>query len=127
MKADAARAAALWWALDMAAPTFEHDADDGQAQLASAVVARRQRPPRATIMTFSQMLEDYLLVAEDKEIVLEVAFTPLGEFNLLCDRAKLGGSKVHLLSWNTKMWVSDDKVTVRQGPRGNKRVIFKAE
>ena len=98
----AAKFTALWWAIDMAAPTFKHEADDVQASIAEMAVAKATRPAPQEIITFANQLEQLILHPPWEEdldhIILTTKYEPEG---ILAAAIRQSGRtpNVHHLSW----------------------------
>ena len=109
----AAKFTALWWAIDMAAPVFTHQADDVQASIAEMAVAKATRPAPQEIIAFANILEQLILhpVWEDdlEFIILSTKYEPEG---LLAGAIRQSGRtpNVHHLSWFKRMKITRDGV-----------------
>lgn len=107
----AAKFAALWWAIDMAAPIFAHQADDVQASIAEMAVAKATRPSPQEIIAFATALEGLVpnthCVDGEDFIILSTKFEPEG---LLAEAIKQSGRtpNVHHLSWFKRMKITQD-------------------
>ncbi len=109
----AAKFTALWWAIDMAAPIFAHQADDVQATIAEMAVAKATRPSPQEIIAFANKLEELIPFAycDDGEnfIILSTKYEPEG---LLAEAMRQSGRtpNVHHLSWFKRMKITRDGV-----------------
>lgn len=110
----AAKFTALWWAIDMAAPVFTHEADDVQASIAEMAVAKATRPAPQEIIAFAKILEQAILYSdqwtpENEFIILSTKYEPEG---LLAEAMRQSGRtpNVHHLSWFKRMKITRDGV-----------------
>ena len=105
----AAKFTALWWAIDMAAPIFAHQADDVQATIAEMAVAKATRPSPQEIIAFATALEGLIpnahCVDGENFVILSTKFEPEG---LLAEAIRQSGRtpNVHHLSWFKRMKIT---------------------
>lgn len=114
----------------MAAPTFEHAADDVQARIAEMAVTRASRPTYPEIITFAfrlkEILVDALIDNQWDELTLKTEYEPKG---LLGDAVRSSGRtpNVHHLSWFTKIKITREGVVMQGRGKDSWTIIYGGE